>query len=431
MNHFNRVWRIAAVLAIVLSLLPLATAGAAAPNAFNGVANVNGSDSEWGNDSGDADFFAFTFWSNGSDSSRKKAEVYLRYDCVGQVLYIRVQGYNNTYYIDRDTAGKHNVWIDGGSPADVSDTTGDDGSAPDFQFYGVNNSHPTYGSIADGWEASIPNVVAGNHTIQLSTVSAVIGSSTENLESLLNNNGNENGQSLPNPQNYSITLTLKCYDFGDLPESGACGGIIDDYNRTLLGNNGARHLIGSLFMGATIDAENDGQGSCTATGDDSGGEDDEDGVTPTDPNNWSNANGGEVSVWVTGGNGCLYGWIDWNASGGFGGPNEEIIINAPVAPGLNIFTFAVPNITLPQFLFARFRLYPRNESNTCTGTNGDELGAANNGEVEDYVWDPTVPTAVTLSSLTARAGANSLPFVMTAGGLGILAGLAFVFKRRK
>ena len=61
-------------------------------------------------------------------------------------------------------------------------------------------------------------------------------------------------------------------DFGDAP---------DPSYPTLLQSNGARHVVGGLFMGAAIDAEMDGQPDANASGDDLANIDDEDGVTFT------------------------------------------------------------------------------------------------------------------------------------------------------
>ncbi|MBK7176697.1 MAG: hypothetical protein IPH82_05850 [Chloroflexi bacterium] len=77
---------------------------------------------------------------------------------------------------------------------------------------------------------------------------------------------------------------------------------------------GAGHAIGNLTLGATIDGELDGQPSVDSDGDDNndtGSTDDEDGVTRVASPNWvaGSATGGSVSVIVSGGDACLYGWM--------------------------------------------------------------------------------------------------------------------------
>ena len=59
-------------------------------------------------------------------------------------------------------------------------------------------------------------------------------------------------------------------DFGDAP---------DPTYSTLSVSNGASHLISpSVYLGSRVDGEFDGQPNALATGDDSNGVDDEDGV---------------------------------------------------------------------------------------------------------------------------------------------------------
>ena len=165
---------------------------------------------------------------------------------------------------------------------------------------------------------------------------------------------------------------------------------------TLSANNGANHILLNTgpFMGARVDAENDGQPNVTATGDDinPAGADDEDGVAFV-----SSLIPGQVAtikVDMTGapsGTQCtLSSWIDfnqgnaWNDAGdllsyltcptctGFvAGPN-------PVLPrgAVHTLTFNVPANAAPGTTYARFR---------CT-TAGPlpPTGQAPNGEVEDY-----------------------------------------------
>ena len=70
-------------------------------------------------------------------------------------------------------------------------------------------------------------------------------------------------------RNFNRMLTSPLLDFGDAPEAGT------SFPATLA-NNGARHIVGSgLSLGATVDAEADGQPNATASGDGS----DEDGAT--------------------------------------------------------------------------------------------------------------------------------------------------------
>ncbi|MEZ0472973.1 GEVED domain-containing protein, partial [Luteimonas sp. C3_2_a3] len=124
------------------------------------------------------------------------------------------------------------------------------------------------------------------------------------------------------------------YDWGDAPNSYG----------TLLAGNGARHAIvaGSPYLGAGLpDFEVDGQPNAGATGDNSVGTDDEDGVTvPAVPV------GATVQIEVTAGNvgpgTLLQGWIDWAGDGSFAQAGDQVLVDAAVTTGINTFDIAVP-----------------------------------------------------------------------------------------
>jgi len=152
-------------------------------------------------------------------------------------------------------------------------------------------------------------------------------------------------------------------DFGDAP---------DPTFPTLLTNNGARHVIGPLYLGAGVDAETDGQPNATATGDDLAGLDDEDGVScPTA----LIANAPATIQVVSSGTGLLQGWFDFNCDGDWTDVNEQPIRDYAVAAGTNLVQIFVPN-AVPGKSFARFRL------STLRGLSF--TNQAPDGEVEDY-----------------------------------------------
>jgi uncharacterized repeat protein (TIGR01451 family) len=171
-------------------------------------------------------------------------------------------------------------------------------------------------------------------------------------------------------------------DFGDLPESYA----------TLLEDNGPRHVIlpepfqpllpeiPNLFLGQTVDIEEDGQPAAMSDGDDVNG-DDEDGVELVKPL----IPGYESCVKVTsnipvGVTGVLQGWIDFNGNGELDG-NDQIIKDRVLLSGENVETeicFEVPAEAAfsEGMAFARFRL------SQAAGLL--PTGGAPDGEVEDY-----------------------------------------------
>jgi len=223
-------------------------------------------------------------------------------------------------------------------------------------------------------------------------------------------------------------LYLTNTDFGDLPESG-----LTNYAMTTFANNGARHTIGTLKLGSSVDAEADGQPNSTATGD---GNPDEDGVVRTPGVLWTPGATVSVDVTVTGGNGCLSGWIDWNNDGDFddtftSGATEHIITQQLVGTDQGVqpktFSFLMPTTgsggdiaNLARTFFARFRLYPRDGNGVCSGVTESVTGEASDGEVEDYFWE-FAPNAVTLTALAARSS-SGFPAGPAAATLAFLAG---------
>ncbi len=160
-------------------------------------------------------------------------------------------------------------------------------------------------------------------------------------------------------------LTVSEVDFGDAPDSPF---------PTRLLSNGARHtLVPGVHLGLLVDFEPDGQPNGTATGDDAGGSDDEDGVTFPGPL----LVGQLASVAVTAStNGFLDAWMDFNANGGWTGGGEQIFTRQALTPGLNMLSFQVPGTAVATNVFARFRF------STAGGLSFE--GPAADGEVEDY-----------------------------------------------
>ena len=106
----------------------------------------------------------------------------------------------------------------------------------------------------------------------------------------------------------TVTNTIRALDYGDLP---------DAYGLTKLFEGGPSHEKGDLFLGGPpeggITTEFDGQPDPSALGDTK-----DDGVVPL--GNWSNSSG-SLRVSVTGGDGCLFGWMDYKDSSGASGSN--------------------------------------------------------------------------------------------------------------
>lgn len=242
----------------------------------------------------------------------------------------------------------------------------------------------------------------------------------------------------PDPNNESVVASYDAgffvqppTDMGDLPEPNY---------PTYLGNGGPAHIIGNLFMGADIDADNQGQAELLALGDDGAPNDffsnafnrrdDEDGITPVNLSGWSEGvGGGEIQVFVTdnsgtGAGGWLKGWFDLDDDGVF-----DIMISQAVLPGATNIVFDIP----PGYLvpgstvgiYARFRLFA-----ATTEPATDYTGIVTNGEVEDYFWSFS-PTAVTLRGVMTNAGTvSSITYMFLAAVLMSLTALVIIRQRR-
>jgi hypothetical protein len=154
------------------------------------------------------------------------------------------------------------------------------------------------------------------------------------------------------------------FDFGDAPDSYG----------TSLANDGARHaLVQGVYLGQRIDSESDARPGYDADGDDTYGQQDEDGVTFLDPL----APGCMTTVQVTASvAGYINAWIDFNKDGSFGGSNEHVFADMPVTAGVNQLCLLVPAAASGGTTYARFRF------NLTGGL--DYKGLAQDGEVEDY-----------------------------------------------
>lgn len=371
---------------------------AAPPQPTYGSAVVDGSASEWNLTN---DFFADMYEAS-NPAKDVLSKLYLRYDCATGVLYVLVLAVSGVKIKVNTPAGEHYVKLQNNLL--VSDTSGNNGTPPDFQFINTN------GVLADGWEASA-NVATGSYT-DLNVHTQVV----------ITTNGSEQTSAVANRE---IPLTLICTDWGDLPTSAV--GVNPGYSIVTSAQNGARHSIGTLYMGTYIDGEADGQPNSTATGDDTNNvPDDEDGVIADPSFVWTLAGGGKVRVTVTGPGagiiGCVSGWMDFNNDGDFNDTGENIINKTGVTSGTTSILFSIPSgTTLPGTFFSRFRLYAA-VSGSCTSVTSALTGAATNGEVEDHRI--TSVSSATASLLASFEGAPRKAFALlkweTATELGML-----------
>ena len=183
------------------------------------------------------------------------------------------------------------------------------------------------------------------------------------------------------------TITNDEQDWGDAPTSMQSG-FASSYP-TVSANNGARHAlaIGGLRLGATVDADLDGQPDATATGDGA----DEDGVTL--PASLIINLSSNITVNVSAAS-KLDAWVDWNRDGDWNDAGEQIFTTQSLAAGDNALSFPVPNVPIGA-AFARFRV---------SNAGGlAPIGATTEGEVEDYQIQ-ILDRAISIDNVTITEG---------------------------
>ncbi|MFC1927208.1 PKD domain-containing protein [Chloroflexota bacterium] len=213
----------------------------------------------------------------------------------------------------------------------------------------------------------IHNAFTGGNFVDMYISRAALGNPTSLCIIWATDNQNPNMDQAPDcdrPDQVNCIMLGK--DLGDAP---------DPAYPTLLANDGARHNVGDLYLGAAIDAELDGIPNSTATGDDNDNVDDEDGVAFTT----ALVRGQSANVTVTASAaGYLDAWLDFNDDGDWADAGEQIFADESLSAGDNYLSFPVPfSAVQTAGTFARFRF------SSTGGLSYD--GLADDGEVEDYM----------------------------------------------
>ncbi len=174
-------------------------------------------------------------------------------------------------------------------------------------------------------------------------------------------------------EDHLMTIVAPTSDFGDYSLFGSASSTV----------------LGTLKLGSLTDAEFAATTNSTATGDDTTGVDDEDGITLPAIIAQGQTNA-QVTVNVTNATGAsayLNGWIDFNNSGVLTDAGDRIINNVVIPSGLNgvnqTYLFSVPIGAVIGNVGVRFRLTSTNTANTT--------GASGNGEVEDHIVTIVAP----------------------------------------
>ncbi len=214
-------------------------------------------------------------------------------------------------------------------------------------------------------DVNLGQLPVGNYTLEMTIdVNNVVAESNEN-----NNTA-------------TYEFTVGSHDFGDAP-TAAQSGFASSYP-TLIADGGPQHGVRAGFhLGATKDIEANGRPTASANGDDtfvsndSGPQDDEDGITFNGALIIGSSGTFDYTLINTASaaNPFLEGWIDFNRDGDWNDPGEQLI--SQNITGNGSITFSIPGTTPEGDSYARFRLH---DGTTPLGVGG----VAADGEVEDY-----------------------------------------------
>ncbi len=267
-------------------------------------------------------------------------------------------------------------------------------------------------SEANEFEGAVAAVV-GNNTVSITPPSGSVSMTFLRLRLCTTASECDNPEELAadgEVEDYEIMIVGM--DFGD-----ADGTIYD----TKFADDGARHQVAGTIthrLGAQIDADLGAQDNANATGDDSNGLDDEDGITflttLVDPATGTSDASIDVSALGTG---VLYAWLDMNGSGGFDDATEEVITGAAVgATSITTVLFSIPSTaTSPLTTYMRFRFC--SAATTCD----TPTGYATDGEVEDYEVQLVAASASTDATVQLPSGANvGATFTLSRNGTSLL-----------
>ena len=193
-------------------------------------------------------------------------------------------------------------------------------------------------------------------------------------------------------------------DYGDAPASYA----------VLAADNGASHIVGTLTLGASVDAELDGQPSTDANGDGS----DDDGVVELATVLAVIDAATTSSFHVTASEaGRVDAWIDFNENGVWSDVGEQIADNFSVVSGVNTLSYVVPAGITAGDKVARFRI--------SSAGGLAPTGEAVDGEVEDMLLG--IADGASPSDVAVEMNSAATTIAVNAGVLTIADGVSDLF----
>jgi YD repeat-containing protein len=163
--------------------------------------------------------------------------------------------------------------------------------------------------------------------------------------------------------NVGLGSASRDHDYGDAPLP---------YPVTIA-ENGARHRVGSLFLGDAIGVHVDGLPDTDAEGDEG-----DNGVRLITTLIGADAVTTSTFTVFTSGNGRLDAWIDLNRDGDWDDSGEQLLMSVGVTTGLNVLPFNILAASRFGRTAARFRLSIEGGLSAT--------GEADSGEVEDYLF---------------------------------------------
>jgi len=309
-----------------------------------------------------------------------------------------------------------------GAPSEESAATGVDGDESDNSARQVGAAYAFVEGGSGIWsqqsylKASNAEKDDGfGRRVSVSNDVVAIGAPGEDSNATGVNGGNQTDNSFFNAGAAYVFDKAETLDFGDAPDVTVDPAFA--YSTRLV-NNGARHVIVSgLFLGASVDAETDGQPDASATGDNNVGSDDEDGVSFSAPAIIEPGATYTATVTATNQTGLqaiACGWIDFNDDGDFDNAEflagstttdaERACVTIPDATSDGSFDidFVIPDDFVfdgggdGQY-FSRFRITTDNAFSSSPSAAGE----ADSGEIEDHAIG-TSSLPVSISSFESR-----------------------------
>jgi len=290
----------------------------------------------------------------------------------------------------------------------VPDRDPNDGDPTDDALCGANPPVPPATSLIVGDDSSVPGFNAFGFTNQSGNTNVMCSGSFGDTKTL------DLWTFVPGLPPEGAVILISPADFGDAPDTGSGTGT-NNYS-TLLENNGPLHGLDSdlLYLGAGASGDSDGfvdgvDDTGSALDDDDDAFDPADGALVSVPASGTYGLNNTVVNNDTDETGTLHGWVDFDRNGAF---EAGEYASVPVVPGETSVNlgWVVPDNAIAGETYIRLRLTTDTltDDETTDGVDERSLGAAKDGEVEDYrteiVAEAGGPKVLLVKRITQIAG---------------------------